>query len=295
MNGRAIAAAVTPLRDGGTGIDEAAFDPLVGLLAGAELDGLLALGTTGEGVLFTPPERERIAERFVACRPEGFRILVHCGAQTTAETVRLASHARSAGADGVAVICPPYFVLDADQQLAHLGAAAAACHPVPFYVYEFAARSGYAVDPEVVLRLRDRAPNLAGLKVSDSPFAAVRPYLLDGLDVYVGFEPLTLEAMELGAAGTVSGLATAFPELIARLLRERAPECQGEVADLREAVAPLPFQAAMKAVLAARGLPVAEDVRPPLRPLTPQEHERLGQVVARFLSEAEAATPRPAQ
>ena len=46
-----LAAAVTPLRDDGTRLDEDAFAPLLEFYAAAGLDGLLVLGTTGEGIL----------------------------------------------------------------------------------------------------------------------------------------------------------------------------------------------------------------------------------------------------
>jgi 4-hydroxy-tetrahydrodipicolinate synthase len=281
MVGRAIAAAVTPLVAGGAEIDREAFMPLTRFLATAGLDGMLVLGTTGEGVLFSPEERERVSELFLAARPSGFNVLVHCGAQTTADTVRLARHARGIGADGVAVIAPPYFPLDPEAVFAHFEAAARACDPLPFYVYEFAARSGYAVPVGVIERLRGTVPNLRGLKVSDAPFDAVRPYLVEGLEVLVGFEPLTLEAMDHGAAGTVSGLATAFPELIAALVRGRSPAVQEEVARLRRDLEAVPFHAAMKAFLRARGLPISEDVRAPLRGLRPEERERVLQIVDR--------------
>lgn len=270
----ALAAAATPLQDGGEALDEAAFAPLVAFLSEGGLDGILALGTTGEGILLSPDERQRAAELFVAATPPGFAVVVHCGAQTTAGTAALAAHAAEAGADAVAVIGPPYFELDPASLLAHLRTAAAACAPLPFYVYEFAARSGYAIPIPVIERLRDAAPNLRGLKVSDSPFDRVRPYLLDGLDVFVGSEPLTLQAMEHGAVGTVSGVATAFPEPVARLVRERSPEAQRTVSRLRELLAPLPFHAAVKAILARRGVPVGPDVRAPLRTLTEDELDR---------------------
>lgn len=233
------------------------------------------MGTTGEGVLLSVEERERVITRFVAARPQGFRVIVHAGAQTTADTMRLSARAAQTGADGVAVIGPPYFPLDEASMLGHFVAAAKACDPVPFYVYEFAARSGYAVPIAVIERLRDAAPNLRGLKVSDTPFDAVRPYLLDGLEVLVGSEPLVRQAMELGAAGTVSGLATAFPELIAALVRNRTASLQEQVERLRRELRDVPFHAAMKAVLRARGVPIGEDVRPPLRGLTDQERERV--------------------
>jgi dihydrodipicolinate synthase/N-acetylneuraminate lyase len=229
----AMAAAVTPLDDDGRRLDEAAFGPLVRFLADGGIDGVLACGTTGEGILLTPDERRRVTELFLRARPDGFQVAVHAGAQTTAETVELASHARSVGADAVAVIGPPYFPLDEEEILAHLRAAADACVPLPFYVYEFAARSGYAIPVEVLVRLREVAPNLAGLKVSDTPWSAVEPYLLPGLDLFVGSEPLALDGLANGAAGAVSALASAFPDVVAALVHERSPQAHEAVATLR--------------------------------------------------------------
>jgi len=271
----ALAAAVTPLRDGGAVLDEQGFGPLVAFLAVGGVDGLLALGTTGEGVLFSVAERRRAAELFIEARPEGFAVAVQCGAQSTTDTVALAEHAAEIGADAVAVIGPPYFVLDDDAMVAHFLAAAAACAPTPFFVYEFAPRSGYAVPISVLDRLREQAPNLAGLKVSDTPFDAVKPYLVQGLDVFVGFEPLVLEGLENGAAGAVSGLATAFPEVVADLVHNRSPQAHDTVTRLRKELEDLPFHGAMKAFLGARGVPVGPDVRQPLRRLTGEERRRV--------------------
>jgi dihydrodipicolinate synthase/N-acetylneuraminate lyase len=264
----ALAAALTPLRDDGAALDEPAFGPYLDFLAAAGLDGILALGTTGEGILLSAAERRRAAELFL----DGpLPVIVHCGAQTTAETVALAEHAATAGAAGVAVIGPPYFLLDDDALLAHFVAAARSCAPLPFYVYEFRARSGYAVPVEVLARLRAEAPNLTGLKVSDRPFEAVEPYLLEGLDVFVGAEELVLRGLERGAAGAVSGLAAAFPERVVALVRDR----NGEVTELRRTLDRYPFQAAAKFVLGRRGVPVREDVRAPLRRLTDGERREV--------------------
>src|SRR5262249_58917237 len=105
--------------------------------------------------------------------------------------------------------------------LAHSVAAARAAEPVPFYVYEFKARSGYAVPVPVLEQLRVRASNFVGLKVSDKPFEAVEPYLLDGLDVFVGAEGLVLRGLEGGAAGAVSGLGSVYPRRLVARGRDR--------------------------------------------------------------------------
>jgi dihydrodipicolinate synthase/N-acetylneuraminate lyase len=270
----AIAAAVTPLADGGSTLDESAFGPLVRFLAGGGIDGLLACGTTGEGFLLTADERKHAAERFLAERPdEEFQVAVHAGAQTTSDTVELARHAKEIGADAVAVVAPPYFALDEDEVFEHLRAAADACAPLPFYAYEFERRSGYPIPPSAIVRLREVSPNLAGMKVSDAPWGKVEPYLLEGLDLFVGSEPVALEGLEHGAAGAVSGLATAFPEIVAALVHDRSERAGQHVETLRRLLGPMPFLAALKEILGARGVPVRPDVRAPLRRLTPAEVE----------------------
>ena len=266
----AIAAALTPLREGGSRLDEDAFGPYCDFLRG--LDGVLALGTTGEGILLAAEERKRVTELFLA---GGLKVIAHCGAQSTAATVELAEHAAAAGVEGVAVIAPPYFPLDDRALLAHFAAAAAACSPTPFYVYEFARASGYAVPLEVLARLRELAPNLAGLKVSDAPWEAFAPYLVEGLDVFVGPEALIAQGMRASAVGAVSALASAFPERVAAAVRDPDGEEAAGIGELRAAVERFPRHAALKRIVARRGVPIREDVRAPLRGLTDDERTEL--------------------
>jgi dihydrodipicolinate synthase/N-acetylneuraminate lyase len=275
----ALAAAVTPLTREGGRIDEDGIGAVVEFYVRAGLDGILALGTTGEGVLFSLAERRRAADEFVSSAHHRFAVIVHCGAQTTHDTVALAEHAASIGATGVAVIPPPYFLLDADAIWAHLDAAASACAPTPFYVYEFAPRSGYPVPVDVVERLRATAPNLAGLKVSDSPFDRVQPYLLPGLDVFIGAEGLIAQGMALGAVGAVSGLAAALPELTIGAVTSRTAEASALASRVRASLDFAPFHAALKWLLNFRGVAIDDAVRAPLPALTDTQREALRHLV----------------
>lgn len=274
-----LAASVTPLVEGGGRPDQDAIEPLVDFLHGGGLDGILALGTTGEGIMLSGDERRLVAERFVKATDGRLRVAVHCGAQTTAETAALAGHAAEIGADAVAVIAPPYYPFDPAGLLRHFREAARAAAPLPFYVYEFADRSGYAVPVEVLAELRGAADNFLGLKVSDAPLERFSPYLLDGLEILVGPEALIVEGLARGAVGAVSGLASAFPELVSELVRTRDAALGERVATLRARLQRLPVPAAFKAALRLRGVPVREDVRAPLRTLTDEERAEVAAAV----------------
>ncbi|HZN22296.1 MAG TPA: dihydrodipicolinate synthase family protein [Gaiellaceae bacterium] len=271
----ALAASVTPLRAAGGELDEGVFPPLVDFFVAAGLDGILALGTAGEGILLSERERRLAADLFLQAADGRLQVAVQCGAQTTAETVALAAHAAEVGADAVVVIGPPYFPLDEKALYSHFLAAASACAPLPFYVYEFAATTGYAVAPAVLERLRGAAPNLTGLKVSDTPWASFERYLLPGLDVFAGPEALIHRAREAGAVGAVSALASAFPAEVAAVVREPSDEGAARLGELRAFVERFPRQAALKRLLGRQGVPVREDVRAPLRGLTAEERDEL--------------------
>jgi len=282
-----IVAAVTPLTDDGAALDEGAIAAYAAFLASHGTDGVFACGTTGEGVLLTLDERQRVATRFREA-VSGI-LIVHAGAQTTADTCVLAAHAAAIGADGVAVIAPPYFPLDADALTAHFVAAARACAPLPFYCYAFAARSGYPLPVEVIRRIGASVDNLAGLKVSESPFESVEPFLDLGLPVLVGNEPLISQALARGAIGSVSGMAAAFPDVVRAALDAGDASSAERLASVRATMeASGQFIAAAKHVLGMRGIPVGPGMRAPLRRLTAAEASTLEATAAGF------ASPTPA-
>jgi dihydrodipicolinate synthase/N-acetylneuraminate lyase len=273
-----IVAAVTPLRDGGAAVDEAAIGPYAAFLESHGADGVFSCGTTGEGVLLSLDERRRVAAAFRHAL-HGV-LVVHAGAQTTADTRALATHAVEIGADAVAVIPPPYYALDADALTAHFVAAARACSPLPFYCYAFTARSGYPLPVEVIRRIGASVDNLAGLKVSESPFERVEPYLGLGLPVLIGNEPLISAGIALGAIGTVSGMAAAFPDVLRAALDDPTDQATDRLQDLRGALESSgQFIAAVKHVLGARDVPVDPSMRAPLRTLTDDERVALDRAI----------------
>jgi dihydrodipicolinate synthase/N-acetylneuraminate lyase len=265
---------LTPLGDGGERLDEAAFRPMIDFLLGRGADGVFIFGTTGEGINLDLHERRRALRLTKEALDGRGDLLVHCGAQNTRDTVTLAAGAAAEGVDGVVVIPPPYYPLT-DRELAeHLVAAASACAPTAFYIYALSDRSGYPVPVQVVERVRERSTNLAGLKVSETPFDRVRPYLALGLSIFVGNEPLIAQAVAAAEiSGSVSAVASAFPEAIRGLLDDPTPERAAAVGELRAAISREPLIPTAKALLRSRGVPINPDVRAPLLPLSPEQAE----------------------
>ena len=278
-----LPAAITPLTEGGDGVDLDAIGPYAAFLEGHGADGAFVCGTTGEGVLLSMDERRATAVAFRAAL-DGY-LVVHAGAQTTADTVTLAAHAAEVGADAVAVIPPPYFPLDDDELTAHFVAAARAAAPVPFYCYAFTGRSGYPLPVEVIRRIGASVDNLVGLKVSESPFERVEPYLDLGLPVLIGSEPLVSAGIARGAIGTVSGMAAAFPDVVRSALDAGDEAAAERLARLRAILdANGKLIAGAKHVLGQRGVSVTPSVRAPLQALTETEAAALDEALAGFLA-----------
>ncbi|MDQ3688546.1 MAG: dihydrodipicolinate synthase family protein [Chloroflexota bacterium] len=277
-----VVAAVTPLTDDGAALDLEAVAPYVAFLESHGADGVFACGTTGEGVLLSLDERQRVVAAYRSAVSGA--LIVHAGAQNTRDTVALAAHAREIGADAVAVIAPPYFALDADSLTTHFVAAARAAAPLPFYCYAFTAKSGYPLPVEVIRRIGDAVDNLAGLKVSESPFERVEPYLDLSLPVLIGSEPLIADGIARGALGTVSGMSAAFPDVVRAALDAADDEATARLRTLRDAMEQSgQFVAAAKHVLGVRGISVGLGMRAPLRGLSPSEATTLQTAVAAFL------------
>ncbi|MGD0168068.1 MAG: dihydrodipicolinate synthase family protein [Gaiellaceae bacterium] len=262
-----VAAAFTPLRNDGQTVDDDVISAYVEFLAAGGIDGILAVGSAGEGMLLTAEERRFVAECYRKATAGKLALAVHAGAMTTAETAAHAEHAAAIGADAVVAIAPPFYAYDDDALVEHFAAAAAACFPVPFYVYEYAERIGYAIDVSVIERLRECAPNLRGIKVTDFPFSAVEPYLaLDGIDVFIGMDWLIPEGLAKGARGAASGLAAIDPSFVSDLVRSPSPD-KAKAARERIAVYGPHLITRGKAELAKRGL-MRADVRRPLLPFS---------------------------
>ena len=100
-----ISAPFTPFAGDG-GPDLPGIDRLCAHLVRQGVAGAFVCGTTGEGVAMTVAERMQVAERWLACAPQAFPVIVHAGALALGDARALAAHAERHRAAAVAVLAP---------------------------------------------------------------------------------------------------------------------------------------------------------------------------------------------
>ena len=100
-------ATVTPCNERGD-IDHGALKAIMQFHKKAGADGVVVMGTSGEFPSYSVAERKQVSETVLQNR-NGMNIIINPGTSNIGETVDLARHAESIGADGLLVIPPFYF------------------------------------------------------------------------------------------------------------------------------------------------------------------------------------------
>jgi 4-hydroxy-tetrahydrodipicolinate synthase len=209
--GGVYVALLTPFDAAGR-VDVDALTTMVDDLIDAGVDGLVALGTTGEFSDLTQGEREVVTAATVAAARGRVPVVVGIGAVGTAEACRHAELAEHAGAGAVLTLPPLFWKLDDVELFGHFAAVAAATS-LPVLLYDIPVFTGVRLSPPLVLRIATELPSVVGIKLTVTDFrsvsevlTAVKPVRPD-FSVTVGFEDLALSATLAGADGVISGMA----------------------------------------------------------------------------------------
>ena len=91
--------------------------------------------------------------------------------------------------------------------------AVAASADLPFYVYNLPQSTGVEITVELMQKIQDAVPQLAGLKHSSINFANVREWVKMDLKCFIGSSMLMVPALSIGAVGCIDGPPCAAPEL----------------------------------------------------------------------------------
>ena len=265
-------AMATPLLADGYTVNTAVIPQLVSFLLEAGVKGLFVGGTTGEGILLDVAERMRLHEATIAAANGRVPVIIHAGTNRTDSTLALVRHAAQAGADAIAVVPPTYYGIHDDGLFEYYESIAEAIPDTPLFLYDIPHMAINGISPALLRRLSEAVPSLAGVKTSRRNAEEVRQVIdaaPDTLIILAGSERIALGSLAMGAAGLITGLSTAVPEIFVGLT---AAFAQGDVSKARhyhqclnEMLDLLPNGArigAIKQILAERGIDVGTAVPP---------------------------------
>lgn len=266
-------AVVTPMH--GQHIDTEALQKHLTTLAAEGCDGVLLMGTTGEGPSLSQAEREVIMKAAVEART-GLKLLAGTGTPSLPETIEATRRVFELGAEGVVVV-PPYYFRNASIEGLRAFYAAVIDQAVPengaLLAYHIPPVSGVAVPREILSPLVDEfGPRMAGVKDSGGQieYSIDMASNLPSLDVFVGSERLLLAGLQAGAVGCITAGANVLAPYCMAVYKawkngHPAEELQERLTAVRlmiEAIAPAP--ATYKGLLALRHGGDGWDVRLPL-------------------------------
>lgn len=177
---------------------------------------LYPLGTTGEMLRLSVSERKQVAETVVKKANRRVTVYIHAGAMNEQETIELAQHAYSIGADGIGVVTPVFFGANDKELEAYYGKIASSIpSDFPVYLYSIPQCATNDITPGLAHRLAERFGNIVGIKYSFPDFLRVNDYLTirnGHFSVVPGTDRLFLPALAMGCDGIVSGVSSVYPE-----------------------------------------------------------------------------------
>ena len=276
-----IVALVTPFKKDGA-VDFDALERLIEFQVAGGIDGILALGTTGESSTMTDAEDIAVA-KFVVDHVAGrVPVIGGSGSNSTAESLRKSLELQKVGVDGLLLITPYYNKSNEEGIYHHLADVMDTVH-VPCILYQIPGRTGCSISERNLARLSEH-PNAWGVKDATGDIGwttmAAR-YVRDDFRLFSGNDDMIVPLLALGGSGVISVWANIAPgvthELVASFLAgdiARSRSLQLDNLELIHSlfceVNPIP----VKAALAKMGL-IEENYRSPLWPMAESTRARL--------------------
>ncbi|MGJ8546354.1 MAG: 4-hydroxy-tetrahydrodipicolinate synthase [Sulfitobacter sp.] len=261
-------ALVTPFQNGELDIET--LKKLVEWHIGEGSDGLVPVGTTGESPTLTHREHEQVVEEVVKAAAGRLPVIAGAGSNNTVESIRLAQHAQSVGADAILVVTPYYNKPTQRGMIAHFTAIHDACD-LPIIIYNIPPRSVVDMTPETMGELA-QLPRIIGVKDATADLSRVSMQRITcGKDFIQlsGEDPTAHGFNAQGGVGCISVTANVAPKLLAQLQAfcaagdyAAALEIQDRVMPLHKAIFAEPGLVGVKYAMSKLGL-CSEEVRLP--------------------------------
>ncbi len=285
-----IAAPYTPMHPDGS-VNPGIIPDMADHLQKEGVAGVFICGTTGEGASLTIDERMLLAEQWVAHAGDRLAVIVHAGHNSVYEARRLAEHAQSIRAHGIAALAPSFFKPTSINSLVAYCAAVAETAPaLPFFYYHIPSMTGVNLPmPEFLSTGSKRIPTLSGIKFSASDlmqFHRCAAMESGRYTMLFGSDEMLLGALAIGAEGAVGSTYNYAAPNYLRMMEafkqgdiETAQRFSDHAVALVEVLLKHGVIRAGKTIMALRGIDCGE-VRLPLTPLSAEQKQSLYEEVS---------------
>lgn len=276
----AITAIVTPFRGGV--VDEAALRGLVEWQIAGGIDGIVAVGTTGESPTLSAGEAERVIQIVVSEARGRVPVIAGAGGNNTAESIERSRRAKVAGADGLLLVVPYYNKPTQEGLFQHFSNIVREV-PLPTVLYNVPGRTVADLLPETIARLA-AIPEIVAVKEATGDMRRASEILERcgaRLTLLSGDDFTFLPFCAVGGRGAISVTSNVVPREVAAQWDATARGDWAEARRIHDRLFPLhralfvePNPAPVKAALATMGK-ITDGVRLPLVAMTAPSREKL--------------------
>ena len=224
-------ALVTPFRD--DRVDADAYRRLIEWQIESGVDGVVAVGTTGESPTLDHDEHMEVIRLAVEAARGRIKVIAGTGSNCTREAIAMTREAETLGADA-ALLVAPYYNKPSQEGLYRHYRAIAEATKLPVILYSVPGRSVVEIGVETTRRLAADCTNIVAIKEaggSADRVSQLRDALPEDFTIISGDDALTLPYLAAGAAGVISVTSNIIPAEVAQMVRAFA---KGNVPAARE-------------------------------------------------------------
>ena len=210
-------AIITPFRDGQ--VDYASLEKLIEMQIEGGVDGIVAVGTTGESPTLNVKEHTEVIKFIIKQSAKRVQVVAGTGGNSTAEAIELTVEAFNNGADGSLQVTPYYNKPTQEGLFQHFTAISDAAPELPMILYNVPGRSATAIDIPTIARLAEN-PNISAVKEAGGSVDRVSQIKqVCDIAILSGDDALTLPMISVGAQGVISVISNVMPKEMVQLVK----------------------------------------------------------------------------
>ena len=262
-------------------------------LADAGVNGVLLFGSIGEFYSVSLADKEAALEFAVKRVGDRTKVFTDVGDTTYANVIEFTKFAEGAGADAVLAVSPYYFGPSPMAAENYFGGIAEATK-LPVILYNFPARTGMDLTPELVATLAKQHSNICGIKDTVDTISHTRKVIRAAravnpdFTVFSGFDEYYLVNRVSEGSGVLCGLTNVEPETFVKMHRAyesgdyaTAVACAERISKLMAIydVCDL-FVSAIKAAVKVKGLPISTKIFEPAVQATEADEAAIAELLA---------------